>query len=164
MRAALLLALLAAGFGLAAWWQHDHLDALRRERAAQERVAAGELERTPSGSLEPGRAVLLVGRPSGARPVPRAPAPSDAPAPGPAPDAAAPGERATPETEEGLGDFALQVQAGQTLSQIAELHYGTSDAALVRELAAYNGLQDPDLLPAGAALRLPPIETLQRAR
>ncbi len=158
MRAVLLLGLLAAGFGLAAVWQRRHLDELRRQRQADEAVAAGELARTHSGELAPGAGVLLVGRPSGAEPVPRPAraaraAPSD-PVLGPAP--------VGPHPDLALGDFSLEVQPGQSLSGIAYLHYGRSGPSLLRALAEYNALPDPDRLRAGQILKLPPLESLEQ--
>ena len=149
MRGLVLLILLAAAFGLAALWQQRHLAELQAARRAAEAEADGVLRSTPNGDLAPGQAVLLVGRPSGAEPRPR---------PTPAEQAMPP---AAPQAESALEDYALEVQPGQTLSGIAYLHYQESGPALVRALAAYNGLEDPDQLRAGKALRLPPRQRLE---
>ncbi len=152
MRTVLFLCLLVAVFGLAALWQRQHLGELRRAHAAAEAEAAGELARTASGPLAPGQGVLLVGRPSGAEPVPR-PARAE---PDPAPAAVG-----SDLAELALGDFSLEVQPGQSLSGIAYLHYGRSGPALLRALSDYNALPDPGRLRAGQVLKLPPIERLQ---
>jgi len=58
------------------------------------------------------------------------------------------------------GVFEMRVQPGQVLSRICALRYGTSNPELVRRLAEYNGLSDPDNVKVGALLRLPPAEDL----
>jgi len=149
MRALLLLLVLAGSFALAAVWQHKHVAELRAARDAAEAAPAPSADPL-APELAAGDAVLIVGRPSGAEPRPR---PSDAPPPKP-PSA---------ESEPTLSDFSQEVQSGQTLSGIAHVHYGQSGPALVRALASYNGMTDPNQLHVGQTLRLPPIEKLQTA-
>jgi nucleoid-associated protein YgaU len=50
------------------------------------------------------------------------------------------------------------VGKGESLTGICRRHYG--DAKLIRELARYNGINDPDTLKSGAKLRIPPAERL----
>jgi nucleoid-associated protein YgaU len=156
MRGLILLLLLAGAFGLAAWWQDRHLSELQAQRRQAEAEADGIVRRGDTGTLGPGEAVLIVGRPSGATPRPRPQAPSQE-SPGVRP--AAPDQPPVAEIE--LGDFSLEVQSGQTLSGIAYLRYGRSGPGIVRALAAYNGLADPDELRAGQVLRLPALEALE---
>ncbi len=61
---------------------------------------------------------------------------------------------------EPLPDLELVVRSGQTLSEIAQEHYGTSRPSLVLALARYNGLEDPDRVRVGATIRLPDRERL----
>jgi nucleoid-associated protein YgaU len=147
MRALLLLLVLAGAFALAAVWQRNHVAELRAARDAAEAASAPAPDPL-APELAAGEAVLIVGRPSGAEPRPTEPAPQK-----PRPSA----------SEPTLSDFSQEVQSGQTLSGIAHVHYGQSGPALVRALAHYNGLSDPDQLRAGQTLRLPPIEKLQTA-
>jgi LysM repeat protein len=51
------------------------------------------------------------------------------------------------------------VNAGDYLNKIASAYYGVTD--IVPALAAYNHLEDPNLLPIGFPLKLPPLEQLQ---
>ena len=157
MRALLLLLLLAVAFAGAALWQDRQLGQLRADREALAQVAEGRLGETDSGFVPEGWAVVTVGRPSGAGKIVIEPAPASI------------GEAAPPPNEAGgppadwraLGDFELVVQTGQTLSGIAKTHYGTAGGDLVRALAEYNGMDDPDRLRLGQDLSLPPIERLR---
>jgi hypothetical protein len=148
MRVALLLLALATAFGLAALWQSRHQHELRLQREVAARVADGYASETPAGLVPAGVARLTLGAPSGAAPLERS-------APAPVADAG----RFEPPA---LPDFALTVQPGQTLSEIARQHYGSSDASLVLALAAYNGLSGPDQLAAGERLLLPEVQKLER--
>ena len=149
MRALLLLLVLAGAFGLAAVWQRNHVAELRAARDAAEAVPAPSPDPL-APELAAGEALLIVGRPSGAEP---RPPPAEPARPKPS----------APANEPSLSDFTQRVQSGQTLSGIAHVHYGQSGPALVRSLAAYNGLSDPNQLQVGQTLRLPPIEKLQTA-
>jgi nucleoid-associated protein YgaU len=149
MRALLLLLVLAGAFALAAVWQRKHVAELRAARDAAEAAQAPSPDPL-APELAAGEAVLIVGRPSGAEPRPR-------------PTEPVPQKPRPSESEPTLSDFSQEVQSGQTLSGIAHVHYGQSGPALVRALAHYNGLSDPDQLRAGQTLRLPPIEKLQTA-
>jgi nucleoid-associated protein YgaU len=147
MRALLLLLALAAAFGLAALWQSRHLQGLRERREVAAMVADGAFAETSSGLVPAGRAVMTLGVPSGAPPLEGEPAE----------DVADVGRFQPPD----LPDFELTVQPGQTLSQICEAHYGTSNRSLVGALAEYNGLADADALSVGDRLRLPELDKLQ---
>lgn len=52
-------------------------------------------------------------------------------------------------------DFELKVAPNTTLGEIARIYYGTARPSVVRALAAYNGLADPDLLRSGQTLFVP---------
>ena len=165
MRTLILLLVLASGFGLAALWQTYHVEQLRAAQQEAWELADGRIARTESGLIEEGWATVIVGVPSGAAPVrlehaARAPGPR-----GSGPALEAPPDQPPPATEElpPLGDFEMEVQPGQTLSGIAHAHYGTAPAALVQALAAYNGIEDPDALRAGAWVLLPERERLSPA-
>lgn len=152
MRTAILLLLLACAFGGAALWQERHVARLERERAEALHAAGGAAPLPLEQRLAPGEGVVIVGRPSGAEPVEVLP-------PQPV-GAVAQGEDWERAASERLGDFELEVRPGQTLSQIAHAHYRSHAPELLRALAAYNGLADPDRVQAGQKLRLPPIERL----
>jgi len=152
LRGLVLLTILAAAFGLAAWWQQRHVAELRAAQRSAEAQAGGAPSPGEDAGLEPGEAVLVLGRPSGAPPRRRAEPPREVP-----PQPEAPG----PSAEVALGDYTHEVQPGQTLSGIAYLHYGREGIALVEALAAYNGLAEPDLVRPGQVLRLPPREVLE---
>jgi nucleoid-associated protein YgaU len=157
---ALLLALSLAGlFVLALWWQERHWAGIRAEQSALAARQDALEAPTPSGMLQAGEAVLIVGAPSGADPVARPvqgrPTPPRAVAP--EADAQDPDQ---PVHDGPLPEFELVVQPGQTLSGLAHLHYGRHGRELLAALARHNGLSDPHQLRAGAVLRLPPIEVL----
>lgn len=52
-------------------------------------------------------------------------------------------------------DFEVRVARNLTLGEIAQAHYGTSRPTVVKALATYNGLDDPNKLRAGQTLRVP---------
>jgi nucleoid-associated protein YgaU len=152
VRTAILLLLLTCAFGSAALWQERKVAQLERERAEALRAAGGAAPLPLEQRLAPGEGVVIVGRPSGAEPVEVSPPQVAA--------AAAQGEDWERAAAERLGDFELEVRPGQTLSQIAHAHYRSHAPELLRALAAYNGLADPDRVKAGQRLRLPPVEKL----
>jgi len=158
---ALLLALILAGlFGGAFLWQERHFAEIRAEQRTVEAEQDARAHPTESGTLEAGRAVLVVGTPSGADPVPR---PQDPRAQEPQPSGTPTAEASDPDrplSGQPLPEFQLEVQPGQTLSGLAHLHYGEHGSELLEALAAHNGLASVDALRAGAILRLPPIERL----
>lgn len=160
MRALLLALVLAGLFGAALLWQERHFAGIRAEQRAvrdeQDALAAP----TASGMLEAGHAVLVVGNPSGAEPIPRPTAAPSAPTPAPP----RPDDPDQPLSDAPLPEFELEVQPGQTLSGLAHLHYGEHGRELLSALAEHNGLADPDSLRAGAVVRLPPIELLLPGR
>jgi nucleoid-associated protein YgaU len=157
MRTLILILILACGFGSAALWQQLRVQRLREERVLAAEIRAGSLARTPSGILGKDEAVVVIGRPAGAPPAATPPTttPSgDAPKlPANPPPVAVP---APPPP----GDFVMEVSAGQSLSKIAQAHYGHAPADLVTKLAQYNGLADANALRAGMTLKLPPLDKL----
>jgi len=161
VRALVLALLLAAACGAALLWQREHYAAIRVEQRALQDELDGIAAPTPSGTLEAGRAVLVIGRGSGAEAVPR-PQPLSPPAAAPLQDAdrAASGDPDLPLVGQSLGEMELEVQPGQTLSGLAHLYYGEHGSALLRALAEHNGLANPDSLQAGALLRLPARDVL----
>ena len=161
MRTLLLVLLLACGFGVAAIWQQQRTARLREERALAGRVASGDVVMTPSGLLEPGQAVLVIGMPA----APTQPSADDKTVAVPGVDGVnkeAPVQPAGPTVppQKELGDFTVEVASGQSLSKIAHDHYGHAPLELVRKLAEYNKLASADALRAGMQLKLPPLERL----
>lgn len=165
MRFVLVLTVLLALFGLAWAWQQGTLESLRRGVRAEAQDIGGRLdpEFTP---LPDGWGVVVVGKPSGADPLPgyaslanRALPSSQGPdAPGTSVEAS---DAAWNELEKrALGDFRVEVLAGQTLYSIAEIQYGGANEELCTALARYNGLDDPAALETGETLLLPPLERL----
>ncbi len=137
----------------------DHLSEARRQQAAdlvppevmRESAAAAELiDLQTTASIQ---------------------APMAAPAPAPAPAAQAPPpepavirmpdlleiERAAAASEP-AGTQAHLVRPGESLSIISQRYYGT--AKLTRDLAAFNGLGDPDAVRAGQRLKIPALAVL----
>jgi hypothetical protein len=112
--------------------------------------SAGSMAAAPRNS---DWARIVVGRPSGARPVERHP-----PAAGYSMAADLPGGHAAPLQEP---DFTMIVRSGQSLSMISEQHYRSAQPELVRALAQYNSLPDPNRIRAGKTLQLPALEKLQ---
>ena len=160
MRLFAVLFALALAFGLAALWQRHKVDELRAARERASRVAAGVLAETPSGDLRRGKGVVIVGRPSGVDPLPVPGGAGGEGAAGVPSDAELSGGELSGADAARLADFVMEVRSGQTLSGIAAAIYGTAPAELVRRLAAYNGMEDPDELRAGQRLLLPPLERL----
>jgi len=156
VRTLIVLLLLASGFGLAALWQSRHVNELRADQRAAWEQSDGEVAETESGMLAEGWAAVIVGAPSGADPL-LVESLLESRAPSFPPDEVPDGdfEEATP-----LGDFEMEVQPGQTLSGIAEAHYGTASNRLVQALAAYNEIEDPNTLRSGAWVLLPELERL----
>jgi nucleoid-associated protein YgaU len=175
LRFAVGLAGIAAAFGAAALWQTRELSRMRDDRMNAALVANGSAWSSDGALLPAGTAVVWVGRPARTEDpeAPRAqerqqPAPADAaepstPAPPPSPPPTQPDPPAA-KPEQPLGDFQLEVQAGQTLFGIVRTHYGRADLDLVDRLARYNGLADRNALSAGQRLKLPTIEKLVPAR
>jgi nucleoid-associated protein YgaU len=161
MKAVTLLLCFAAAFGLAGLWQSRRLTRLEHERALAFRVQEGELGATPSGLLEAGTGVVVVGRPSGTEPIAAAPTPSVEEAPPVLPESEPPAPASVVEPQP-LADFELAVQPGQTLSSIVREHYGSSSQSLVRALATYNGLNDENALEIGRKLKLPSADALHQ--
>jgi nucleoid-associated protein YgaU len=133
----------------------------RRRAAAAAAVAAaailaciaGVLLHAPGQQPQPTAASRSLPQPAPAAPAVREPPPQPAPQP-PAPQqqaaAAPPAPQAPPAAP---ADAEYRIVWGDTLVKIAEKHYG--DRFLYADLAARNGLADPDLIIAGETLRLP---------
>ena len=134
------------------------------------RTELAELAEAP----QPGWGRVLLGAPSGA---PRRARPADlAPPdePGDQPSTPSPTDEPQPDLEPSGGepapgplppprwpaDLELTVRPGQSLSKIVAQSYGRSTDDLVRRLASYNGLSNPDRLRAGQDLRVPVREKL----
>jgi nucleoid-associated protein YgaU len=170
MRFWLAVLVLFGGFAACVLWQTHWTRGLRTERdrawagsalAEVEAATPAELpfERRPPAPRRDQRdsgpwARVVVGRPSGAEPVAPPPRPSVA-------HAASGGGAAS-----GAGgaplepDFTTTVRPGQSLSVICQEHYGSARAELVRALATYNGLADPDRIQVGGRIVLPPEQHL----
>lgn len=125
----------------------------------QRSATTSAAEREDLGPLPPDWGAVWIGEPSGADPLPSAERagfreiPAEPTGRGRFVDSPEPAEPRD-------GVFELRVQPGQVLSRICALRYGTSNSDLVRRLAEYNGLDNPDDLKVGALLRLPPAEDL----
>ncbi len=177
MRAVALLLFFAAAFGLAAMWQSHRVESLKRERELAADIQQGKVGESPSGLIEAGWGVVVIGTPSGVpvidtpSGVPVIDTPSGVPGPSraePAPLVEAPRAPEAPQVappargDAQLADFELVVESGQTLSKISKAHYGTAARDIVRALARYNGLTDENALKLGQPLKLPALDRLQR--
>ena len=164
MRLLLGALILLALFSAAALWQRTWTSEARSERAPF--PGAPGAASTGAGD---GWSRVLVGRPSGGEPyattseggseaASQAIHESDA--------VAQPNERPTaPQTPpehppETAGDAVVDVQAGQTLSEICRVRYGTARPGLVLAVARYNSLAGPDEIREGQQIRLPAAEKL----
>lgn len=101
---------------------------------------------------------LIVGAPSGTEVL--APAPPSSVREVPAPSRPIPDPHATAPAPR---EFELIVRKGQSLSEICKAHYKTARPALVAALARYNEIADPASVREGQKVKLPPLETLERA-
>lgn len=61
---------------------------------------------------------------------------------------------------EQLPDFTLEIRSGQTLSQVAQDHYGTYRSGVLEALVDYNGLKNANAITAGQTIALPEREKL----
>jgi len=139
---------LAGLFLLAAIWQRSHTEALREERAQRYGVPDSAHPR------ESGWSTLVLGRPSGADPLPplEGGVAGEEPPPGEEPPTPSP---TPPPAEAREYDYRYEVQGGDVLGRICARHYGTSKPALVEALARYNDLESPDDIRQGDILLLP---------
>ena len=131
-------------FGVAGYFHQTWTDE-KREEALRLRSEEGE-----------STTHILIGGASNA-----APLVVEEPGPGPHSPAGGEGEL-TPQLPEQLPPedwtppvFEVRVGPGQVLSKICAQHYGRATPELVRALAAYNDLADPDALQVGQKLQLP---------
>lgn len=166
MRVFLGLLLLLGIFGLAGVAQHRF-----SAKARVERDQAFAARRAPEEGIyrTTGRAILRIGRPSGADPI-------ELPEPG----LPSSGERGTsptahksprpvggdsfPPTDWTPPVYEMTVQSGQVLSRICQEFYGTGKPPIPQLVATYNGLGDPDSVRAGQKLLLPPLEVLRASQ
>jgi len=145
MRTFLGLLILGGLFLMAAAWQRNQTEELRAERSQRYGIP-----QDPSRT-EDGWDSLVLGRPSGAEPIPSAEQLEPAWENWTDPDDD-PGSDAPPPVSQ---EYRYEVQSGDVLSRICAKHYGTSRASLVDAVAHYNGLSSPDAIRAGKILLLP---------
>lgn len=161
LRVACWLGALGLAFALAAWFQRDTLAELRGAREHANALAEGTGTETPVGLLGARHGVITLGRAEGASPDPTPRAFVSAPAaPVEHPQVAPPANTAGTDIAPPSGARRLTVGPGDTLSRLAQRHYGRHDEDLLRALARLNGLASPSELPAGSQLELPPWEQL----
>ena len=151
MRTLLGLLILGGLFLMAAAWQRNQTEELRAERSQRYGIPED-----PAGE-EPGWDTLVLGRPSGAQPIPSAERQDPAWENWTDPDVATQSEAQPPVLQE----YRYEVQSGDVLSRICAKHYGTSRASLVNAVAHYNGLGSPDAIRAGKIILLPDPELLE---
>jgi hypothetical protein len=154
--AGLLLLLLL--FGAAALWQSKLLAGYRDDRARDRAQLTGTGDGA-SGELEQGWSRLVVGAPSGARPI-EIPEIADSAAQEAGGDQPVREADWIEERSRALEDFVIEVQEGQTLSQIAQAHYQRHSPEVVEALARYNGIHNSNQIRAGQRIHLPDIERL----
>ncbi len=140
------------------------------EQADDPTGPSADPEPTEVAGPEPGWGRVVLGAPSGAPPRPRPAAPepeeaAEAPPMSDGPNVAPPGSEPESPSPTELpprypADLELVVRSGQSLSKIVAESYGRSTPDLVRRLAAYNGMSDPDRMRAGQHLRVPVKEKL----
>jgi hypothetical protein len=131
MRTLIGLFLLGALFLAAAGWQHRLTDRLRDERSRKYGVPTRE-------ELERGEwSQLVLGRPSGAAPLPRERA----------------ARRPPPNREH-------TVARGEILGRICQSYYDTARPRVVEAVAAYNDLASANDIREGQVLLLPDLELL----
>ena len=145
MRTLLGLLILGGLFLMAATWQRNQTKELRAERSQRYGIPEDPSAR------EPGWDTLVLGRPSGAQPIPSPAQPESAW------ENWADLDHDTRADERPFvsQEFRYEVQSGDVLSRICAQHYGTSRASLVDAVAHYNGLSSPDAIRAGKILLLP---------
>ena len=160
------LCLLFLTFGLAALWQGRTLDEMRRQRDA-----ATQGDEFGADARLPGWGQLVVGAPSGAEPVER-PASmqerthSNAPTgpPSPTPGSEDPGGVREFQPPRFPPPFELRIRSGQRLWSLLERHYDRVGPNLIADIAAYNGIPDPNVIEVGQLLHLPSLEELEEWR
>lgn len=166
MRVLVGLLLILGIFGLAGLAQHRF-----RANARLERDQAIAARRAPEAETfeTTGRAILRVGRHSGANPIelPEIPLPASG-ASGTSPTASKSPRSAdrdsSPPTDWTPPVYEMTVQSGQVLSRICQEFYGTGKPPIPQLVATYNGLSDPDSVRAGQTLLLPPLEVLRASQ
>ncbi len=146
MRALLGLLILAGIFALAARWQERRSGQLRDERSFRYGIPAAD------ESLDEGWSTLVLGRPSGADPLP---------APLALTARESTREYQGPPLEYGP-EYRHTVLKDQFLSTICAQHYGNVKPRLIEAVAAYNDLASPDDIREGQVLLLPDVELLLR--
>ncbi|MEM6674952.1 MAG: hypothetical protein AAF726_19035 [Planctomycetota bacterium] len=152
MRALLGLLILGSLFVMAASWQNRTTSELRERRERRYGIPSDSV------AVPEGWGRLVLGRPSGAEPIP-APEPPPAEALLPAADVAPPDEGAPPPTY--APDFEYTVQPTDVLGEICQRFYEVRPLAKVIEaVATYNDLDDANSIRAGDVLLLPDPEVL----
>ncbi len=138
----------------------DHLSEARRQQAAD--LVPPEAMRSSAAAAE---LIDLQTTASLAAPAEAPPAVVQAPAPAPEPAVIRMPdlieiERATAASEDPAAATARLhlVRPGESLSLISQRYYGT--AKLTRDLAAFNGIGDPDSVRAGQRLKIPDAAAL----
>ncbi|MFT4648865.1 MAG: hypothetical protein ACI87O_001924 [Planctomycetota bacterium] len=151
MRVFLGIAVLGSLFLMAAFWQKGITRRLQQKRTYEQ--GQGTME----GRAESRWANLVLGRPSGADPLP-APVQLN---PGPAPLILDQEQQPWPEPEPDIEpDIQYVVQPGDVLGTICVGRYSTARDRVLKAVAQYNDLQDPDNLKQGQVLALPALEVL----
>jgi nucleoid-associated protein YgaU len=159
VRAALWIAVLVAAFVLA-WRIQERWSLERRE----ERDAAYARPSETDAPLPDGFSRVVIGQPSGAPAV--EPPPGSRARTGSASSTHADG--GTDPRSGSAGDHAAQtgqvrryvVVAGDSLSEICSVAYGTARKDVVEAVARANGLTDPGAIRVGQHLVLPPLAEL----
>jgi len=149
---------------VSAWYAQDQLVG----KLQQDQRRSGDLlsEGAEAPPEEAGWGHVILGAPSGAKPIKRLEAAQPVPAPvdlaidSPPVREDEPQVGPAPVQPRWPADLELVVRPGQSLSKIAAAEYGRATDELVHLLAAYNGLADPNKLRAGQALRVPVKEKL----
>lgn len=145
MRTLLGLLILGGLFLMAATWQRNQTKELRAERSRLYGIPEDPSSERPDWDT------LVLGRPSGAQPIPSAEQLDPVWENWTDPDDDTQGDAGPPVSQE----YSYEVQPGDVLSRICSQHYGTSRASLVLAVAHYNGLDSPDAIRAGKILLLP---------
>lgn len=160
MRALIGLLILGSLFVMAASWQNRTTSRLRGDRAQGYNVA--------SDSVRPseGWSQLIVGRPSGADPLP---VPEQVALPGGSgvnagngaqPQGPRPLEADNPSVKY-RSDRIYVVQSNDVLSKICQDHYDARPLEdVIARVATYNDLKSPDAIRAGIEIRLPDAAVL----
>ena len=152
MRVFLGLIVLLSLFLMAAFWQKGYTRRLQEQRDFEQGISVA----TTSG--EDRWVKLVLGRPSGAEPM-AAPIhlQGQPPLPGPEIDPLQPSETPPPDFEP---DVTYVVKSGDVLGTVCQQRYGTAKPKVLKAVALYNDLKNPNALDLGQTLALPSLEVL----